>query len=1050
MAQAISTNSGFRFGLGSSGSDIGYRVAANPVGNVYLAGAWNGASLDVDPGVGVTSLSNGTTGSTDVFIAQYGIDGALSPAAWRIDGTGTVKPTGLVAGNSDVTVSGTFTDSAQFAPLYTATVQAGALQDSFLARYGAGDEPTWVAHLATTTATGFVTINSIANASGSTMVTGAFRGTVNFGTTAAPYQLTSSGGMDMFVAKYDTSGHVAWAKAFGGTSDDSGFGILSNGDGVYVAGLYNQSITLEDAGGPPVTLTASGGTDIMLLKLKSDGDLDTTTGWAKSIGGAGVEKPTGIAQDGDGNIYVAGTLYGVADFDPGPGELVKDGGTSSDEDAFVASYTPGGTVRWAQTVGNMNQHMTASDLAVRGSGGVYLTGGYKGLVDFDPGAGVSTQMSIGSTDAYLLNLTSDGAFTSVKTTRAGGDTQGRGVAVDNSGNVYVTGSHQSGIDLDFGFGEHILNAGGNSDNVFLSRIGATQATVTDVTSAKTNGSYSTGTVDITVTFSDVVTLNLGQGSPTLKLATGTTQRNAVYASGSGTNTLTFTYTIQSGDTSADLDYTGTDALALNGAVIEDPSAHTVTPVLPTPGASHSLGANKAIVIAAAPVSTGGGSGGGDGGGSGDNSTTVDGVTVTQGTRTGTDGRSVETLTIPVVGAGRTDQDATSSNADIPLSRDSSGTVLLQAQLPVGVGMQVETAGVSGLDGLIRAIQNRTQNQPGDQSAMTGIGQSFLGALPADVNLTVRTILPTVASGAAAPGQPIVITGTPSAGGTGTQQQAVVIDASSLPSGTIIQLQNVEFAAVVGAVRVTGGEGSQVVAGDSADQWMVLGADDDTLRGGGGNDFVGSEGGDDVLYGDTGLDTVTGGIGNDALYGNQQDDVVYGNQGLDTLFGGQDADTVFGGQDGDVLYGNRASDVLYGQLGSDTLFGGQDNDVLFGGQGDDVLAGNLGSDTLTGGLGADIFRVGAPQEGGDVIADFTLGEDRIAVVGPNFGAIPAGNLSASHFALDNPTTAGAQFVFNTRNGVLSFDADGSGVGAAVAIATLNVRTLSHTDILVLPG
>jgi len=86
----------------------------------------------------------------------------------------------------------------------------------------------------------------------------------------------------------------------------------------------------------------------------------------------------------------------------------------------------------------------------------------------------------------------------------------------------------------------------------------------------------------------------------------------------------------------------------------------------------------------------------------------------------------------------------------------------------------------------------------------------------------------------------------------------------------------------------------------------------------------------------------------------------------------------------------------------------------------------------------------------VITDFEAGTDTIAVAGPNFGNLPAGSLSASHFALDNPTSAGATFVFNTRTGVLSFDADGSGTGAAVTIATLNVRTLSHIDILVLPS
>ncbi|MGQ9366252.1 Calx-beta domain-containing protein, partial [Azospirillum sp. A39] len=197
-------------------------------------------------------------------------------------------------------------------------------------------------------------------------------------------------------------------------------------------------------------------------------------------------------------------------------------------------------------------------------------------------------------------------------------------------------------------------------------------------------------------------------------------------------------------------------------------------------------------------------------------------------------------------------------------------------------------------------------------------------------VTVRTVTPTVTGGA--PNAPIVIAG-PASGGDSV---ALVIDARNLPPGTVLQLDRVGFAVVAGAVRVVGGEGSQMVTGDAAGQYMVLGADDDTLNGGAGDDVVGSEGGDDVLYGDTGFDTVTGGVGADVLYGNQQDDALYGNQGADTLFGGQDRDTAFGGQDGDLVYGNRDDDVLYGQLGGDTLFGGQGDDVLFGGQGDDVL------------------------------------------------------------------------------------------------------------------
>jgi Ca2+-binding RTX toxin-like protein len=169
-----------------------------------------------------------------------------------------------------------------------------------------------------------------------------------------------------------------------------------------------------------------------------------------------------------------------------------------------------------------------------------------------------------------------------------------------------------------------------------------------------------------------------------------------------------------------------------------------------------------------------------------------------------------------------------------------------------------------------------------------------------------------------------------------------------------------------------------------------------------------------------------------IYGNMAGDVVYGNMANDTVFGGQGGDTLFGGQGDDRLFGNLGDDALYGNLGDDTLHGG------------------AGSDALAGGDGADVFRLNAPAEGGDVITDFQAGVDRIAVLSPNFGTLTAGALSAANFALNSPTDADDLFVFNTATGVLSFDADGSGAGVAVTIATLNVRTLGHADILVLPG
>lgn len=67
-------------------------------------------------------------------------------------------------------------------------------------------------------------------------------------------------------------------------------------------------------------------------------------------------------------------------------------------------------------------------------------------------------------------------------------------------------------------------------------------------------------------------------------------------SGSGSNTLIFTYTVQSGDTSGDLDYVSTTALVLNGGTIRDGNSNNAVLTLPSPGASASLGANKSLII----------------------------------------------------------------------------------------------------------------------------------------------------------------------------------------------------------------------------------------------------------------------------------------------------------------------------------------------------------------------------------------------------------------------------------------------------------------------
>nr|WP_229496546.1 DUF4347 domain-containing protein [Massilia polaris] len=259
------------------------------------------------------------------------------------------------------------------------------------------------------------------------------------------------------------------------------------------------------------------------------------------------------------------------------------------------------------------------------------------------------------------------------------------------------------------------------------------------------------------------------------------------------------------------------------------------------------------------------------------STTIDGVGVSKATTTNADGSVSQTILIPVITANRVEAVGNNSVADIPLV-SSGGTSVLSVQVPVGYGLVVSGAAApkpagNALTDLIREIQAHTVAGSSDQLALAGGGTGFLADLPATTPLLVQTIVPSAATGAAASGAPLVIIGNEAA--VGTPMTALVIDARALPAGSALQLQNVEFAAIIGAVKVTGGAGSQHVWGDSSAQTIVLGAGDDVLHGGAGDDVIGSAGGNDVLDGGADDDIVFGGIGNDSLLGGSGDDLLQG-------------------------------------------------------------------------------------------------------------------------------------------------------------------------------
>jgi Ca2+-binding RTX toxin-like protein len=133
--------------------------------------------------------------------------------------------------------------------------------------------------------------------------------------------------------------------------------------------------------------------------------------------------------------------------------------------------------------------------------------------------------------------------------------------------------------------------------------------------------------------------------------------------------------------------------------------------------------------------------------------------------------------------------------------------------------------------------------------------------------------------------------------------------------------------------------------------------------------------------------------------------------------------------------------LLGSSGADTLNGGAGNDVIVGGPGGDTLTGNGGADTFA--------FTAAPNGVVDRIADFASGTDKLAFAQSAFSALAPGELSTAAFVQAAAAfTSEQRIIHNQATGLVSYDADGSGGGAAIAVAQLNAgQVLKAQDIKV---
>ncbi len=315
---------------------------------------------------------------------------------WAINAGGNVNDEGYAItmddeGNSYVT--GYFYLTATFGS-YSLT--SSGYMDIFVAKISTNGNWEWAIQPGESNAAEGYAI-TIDNA-GNSYVTGWFSGTATFGS----YSISSSGGKDIFVAKIDTNGNWQWATQAGGTWTDEGFGITMDEAGnSYVTGCFSETANFGS-----YSITSSGDMDIFVAKIDTNGNWQ----WATQAGGNSTDYAKAITVDDAGNSYVTGWLYETATF--GSYSLTGEG-------SFVAKIDTNGNWLWATHAGGSQGHAITIDNA----GNSYTTG----------------LVIIGNADIFVSKIDTNGNC--LWATYAGGNSsdQGRGIAMDEAGNSYVTG-----------------------------------------------------------------------------------------------------------------------------------------------------------------------------------------------------------------------------------------------------------------------------------------------------------------------------------------------------------------------------------------------------------------------------------------------------------------------------------------------------------------------------------------------------------------------------------------------------------------------------------
>ncbi len=475
----------------STDDDFAYGVAVDSSGNVYVAGysfvTWG-------------SPVRAYTGNEDAFVAKLSNAGALT---WSTFLGGSGADIGYaIAVDSSGNVYATGYSSATWGSPVTAYTSG---KDGFAAKLSSAGALTWHTFLGGS-GTDDEGYNIAVDSSGNV-----YAGGFSNATWGSPVRAYTAG-YDAFAAKLSSAGALTWNTFLGGTGAETRGAIAVDSSGnVYVAGYTDATW------GSPVRAYTSGA-DSYAVKLSSAGALT----WNTFLGGTGADAAESIAVDSSGNVYVSGSSGATW------GSPVT--AYTSGVDGYAAKLSSAGALTWNTFIGGSGND-TAYGIAVDSIGNVYVSG-KSGATWGSPGRAYTS-----GTDGIAAKLSSAGALTWNTFLGGSGTDTIRGIAVDSSDNVYVSGY------TDATWGSPVTAYTGNVE-AFAAKISS--STTVDFSSATYNGTEKEGSLTITVELSAAsassVTVDYASSDGTATAGTDYTAVSGTLTFSAGTTSQTFTVT----------------------------------------------------------------------------------------------------------------------------------------------------------------------------------------------------------------------------------------------------------------------------------------------------------------------------------------------------------------------------------------------------------------------------------------------------------------------------------------------------------------------------